>query len=296
MKIKGTIPSGGSVQPTWHVETDQYGIMQGNAEYVLQGTGDWVTMSSLLPKPNSTHPYYENLVCYKTTTAYNAAGTWRVSCEYMGLDRTNTLTEGGRSSIAAQVKGGAQQEDIQSHPRFILMAGTQTTPLRNAWTDNDTQSGVFSGFPNNVDTRIAELQGVRSYLTPTLNVSGYFVTCNREDISRLSNSIGKTSANGMWSTIQLIPKNLFGQPDAEWLTEMVFVTTSKTAQGKDISTPENRTRTWMLTNVSSEEFGNAYWRINFECMLSGRRQWHDDKIANGKHSTYSVYKRDASGG
>jgi hypothetical protein len=281
------------LQPGWHFEVDQYGVVQATAEFVYDGPNGEAPLKGQL-KPGHTHPYNEMLVCHRAVHQADLTGKMKAQCEYIGLNTFDALrVVNGRSRVNASVRGATQQEDIQTHPRFVSMAGTQAAPKNNAWTEQDKASGNFSGFPNNPQTRMVELHGVRQYFSPGLSVSGYYITSNRSDIKTLAKANGTVSADGKWAGIQLIPGYLFGE-DTEWLSKSVLITTGINEAKQDIINTQVRTKTWLLNAVSAEEYGNMYWKVSYECMLSGDRGWHDNVINGAKYNGIHIYQRDVS--
>lgn len=239
------------LQPGWSVEDDGYGLLSCRATFVAShgndaGTsgGDVGDAIGKAPKRGDTFPKDARLTCHRATAAANSNGLLVVTAEYVGIASGNMTTP------EVSGRGATSTEPIATHPSFkSKIGGSSSSPLNGAVFTDD---GAFKEF-SDPDKR---KYGVKSYLAPTLSITGHFYTSDITVAKTLLDAQCTVSEDGKFPNgggLQLIGKLNSLASKVPWSNNR-WVAPDESPQ-------------LLLTGVSIEDFGNLL-KVSFEVLVS----------------------------
>jgi hypothetical protein len=167
------------LQPGWVIENDGFGLLTSKLTFVC----DADKAATLAPKKNAPHPSDGKLTCHRSSYVINDNGLAVITSEYIGI-ATGSIT-------GFQVSGdvGLASQPIQTHPKFTTAANGELA-LKDLGWDIGLQA-----FPETNGTAIANgLVGVKSYLSPDIQITGQFYTSSIAVVQDVQKMVGKTFA------------------------------------------------------------------------------------------------------
>lgn len=248
------------LQPGYKIQTDGYGLTTAVGVFKVDhgGTFDFANRGEPFPVSGFTY-----LKAHKATMTFDALNIATVSVDYVGIGpgyNSGTRTE-------PQITGsqGLTSEHITTHPNWAELysaGGFSGTPIAGVGTGTidvpkyaavaginpteyegnngatfEAETGrKFLGFKK---TKFKDFYGKTNYLAPQCSLSGIFYTNNSTTVNNHRNAVGKTSANGTFATVNLVP---------------AYMGTSFTIDSKN---------QLLLAQVSFEDFGLLY-KVQYE--------------------------------
>jgi len=249
----------GLLQPGWKVSYDGYGLMTCTATYKSDRFGSF----SFIERGSSFSALgFSNLKAHKSVISFDALEVATATVDYVGIELS--VNSGLRTEPQVSGSQGLTSENITTHPNFFELAtGFAGTPIAGVGATGTlavpayplvagTTPAEYSG--NNGATfelatgrkflgfkkaEFKDFYGKSNYLAPQTSFSGHFYTTQSATVQGLINRVGKTSGDGSFLTIDLLP---------------AYMGTSFTVGGKN---------QLLLAQVNAEDFGSLY-KVNYE--------------------------------
>ena len=262
----------GLLQPGWKVSYDGYGLMTCTASYKSDrfGSFSFIERGSTFPAIG-----FSNLKAHKATIAYDALEVATATVDYVGIE--TSYNSGLRTDPQVSGSQGLTSEHITTHPNWAELAtgftgspiagvgpspGTITTPNYQAVTGTNpteyegnngatfeaTTGRKFLGFKK---AQYKDFYGKTNYLAPQTSFSGHFYTTTQATVSGMIARVGKTSGDGSFLTIDLLP---------------AYMGTSFTVGGKN---------QLLLAQVNAEDYGSLY-KVQYEIRYN--REGYDPAV------------------
>jgi hypothetical protein len=214
----------GLLQPGWKVSYDGYGLQTCTATYKSDRFGSFAYIERGV---SFSEIGFTNLKQHKSTISFDSLGIATATVDYVGIE----LDYNGGLRTNPQVSGsqGLTSENITTHPNFFVSAaGFTGDPIAGVGTGS-LLDPVFESVPgtnpveykgNNGATfelptgrkflgfkkaQFKDFYGKTNYLAPQTSFSGHFYTVTAATVQGLINRVGKTSGNGSFLTIDLLP-------------------------------------------------------------------------------------------
>jgi len=250
----------GLLQPGWKVSYDGYGLMTCTATYKSDKNGSFsfIVRGSSFPVIGFT-----NLKAHKASISYDALNIATATVEYVGIE--SVYNSGLRTDPQVSGSQGLTSENITTHPNFFesatgftgspiagvgpspgtkadpnfqAIAGTNPTEYggNNGSTFESPKGRKFLGFKK---AEFNEFYGKTNYLAPQTSFSGHFYTTQSATVQGMVNRVGKTSGDGSFLTIDLLP---------------AYMGTTFTTSGKN---------QLLLAQVNTEDYGSLY-KVQYE--------------------------------
>jgi hypothetical protein len=248
----------GLLQPGWKVSYDGYGLMTCTATYKSDryGSFSFIVRGSSFPVIGFT-----NLKAHKASISYDALNIATATVEYVGIE--SVYNSGLRTDPQVSGSQGLTSENITTHPNFFESAtgfagapiagvgtGTLATPAypmvagtnpaeytgNNGATFELATGRKFLGFKK---AEFKDFYGKTNYLAPQTSFSGHFYTTQSATVQGMVNRVGKTSGDGSFLTIDLLP---------------AYMGTTFTTSGKN---------QLLLAQVNTEDYGSLY-KVQYE--------------------------------
>jgi len=250
------------LQPGAKFQSDGYGLVTGTCVFKEDQTASTSFLARGSACPISSFSFCK---VHKATTTLDALGIATYTVDYVGIG------SGGVSSSLTkpQITGsqGLTTEHITSHPNFFELytaggfsgdpiagvgtGGTISVPNyasagNNEFTGNNGATfekqtgGKFLGF------KVAQYKGLygkTNYLAPQTSFTGHFYTTDTTNVTGMRDRVGKTSGNGSFNSIDLLPS---------------YLGTSFT-----IGTSPDTKNQLLLAQVSFEDYGSLY-KVTYE--------------------------------
>ena len=250
-------------------------MLQPGAKFQNDGYGLWTgTLTFKIDKTGSSSSFYRGAACpisaFSFCKMHKAAvqigdlslDTW--TADYVGIDPSSN--SGFRTNCQVSASQGLTTEHITSHPNFFVLdtaggfsgdpiagvgTGTINDPVyasagsneftgKNGSTFDKVTGGKFLGFKV---PKYKTLYGRTNYLAPQTSFTGHFYTKTDATVQGMMSRVGKTSGNGSFNSIALLPD---------------YLGTSFT-----IGTSPDDMNQLLLAQVSTEDFGTLY-KVNYE--------------------------------
>lgn len=214
----------GLLQPGWKVSYDGYGLMTCTASYKSDrfGSFSFIERGSTFPALG-----FSNLKAHKAAISFDALQVATATVDYVGIELT--YNSGLRTDPQVTGSQGLTSESITTHPNFFELAtGFSGTPIAGVGTGTlavpaypavaATNPSEYEG--NNGATfelatgrkflgfkkpQFKDFYGKTNYLAPQTSFSGHFYTTASATVQGLIARVGKTSGNGSFLTIDLLP-------------------------------------------------------------------------------------------
>lgn len=258
----------GLLQPGWKVSYDGYGLMTCTATYKSDrfGTFSFIERGSTFPALG-----FSNLKAHKAAISFDALQIATATVDYVGIELT--YNSGLRTDPQVTGSQGLTSENITTHPNFFELAtgftgspiagvgsGTLATPAYPAVPGTNEYSGnngatfelatgrKFLGFKK---PEFKDFYGKTNYLAPTTSFSGHFYTTQSATVQGLIARVGKTSGDGSFLTIDLLPAYM----------GTTFTTGSKNQL--------------LLAQVNTEDYGSLY-KVQYEIRYN--REGYDASV------------------
>lgn len=213
-------------QPGAKVTADGYGLLTVTAMFKVDQSYDF----DVLGGRGVACPIAQFAQCdaHKYSASFDSLGIATLTVDYVGIDLN--VNSGLRTNPQVSGSQGLTSENITTHVNFFELAtgfsgspiagvgsGTISAPVYTATTgaNNTTEyignngatfekqsGGKFLGFkvPQNKG-----YYGKSNYLAPQTSFSGFFYTSQSSDVQGLISRVGKTSTNGSFNSIDLLP-------------------------------------------------------------------------------------------
>lgn len=260
----------GLLQPGWKVSYDGYGLMTCTATYKSDrfGTFSFIERGSTFPALG-----FSNLKAHKAAISFDALQIATATVDYVGIELT--YNSGLRTDPQVTGSQGLTSENITTHPNFFELAtgftgspiagvgsGTLATPAypavagtnpveysgNNGATFELATGRKFLGFKK---PEFKDFYGKTNYLAPTTSFSGHFYTTQSATVQGLIARVGKTSGDGSFLTIDLLPAYM----------GTTFTTGSKNQL--------------LLAQVNTEDYGSLY-KVQYEIRYN--REGYDASV------------------
>ena len=247
----------GLLQPGWKVSYDGYGLMTCTATFKSDrfGSFSFIERGSTFPALG-----FSNLKAHKATISYDALEVATATVDYVGIELS--YNSGLRTDPQVTGSQGLTSDNITTHPNFFETAagftgapiagvgtGSLATPAyaavpgatdqyegNNGATFEATIGRKFLGFRK---PQFKDFYGKSNYLAPQTSFAGHFYTTTSATVSGMINRVGKTSGNGSFLSIDLLP---------------AYMGTSFTVSGKN---------QLLLAQVNAEDYGSLY-KVQYE--------------------------------
>lgn len=252
-------------------------MLQPGAKFQNDGYGLWTgTLTFKIDKAGSSASFYRGATCpiasfnfckmHKTAVQLGELNLDTWTAEYVGIDPSKN--SGFRTDCQVSASQGLTTDHITAHPNFFELdsaggfsgdpiagvgasPGTINTPNyapagNNEYTGNNGATfekqtgGKFLGF------KVAQyktLYGKTNYLAPQTSFTGHFYTNTDATVQGMMTRVGKTSGNGQFNSIRLLPDYL--------------------GSSFTLGTAPNQINQLLLAQVSTEDFGTLY-KVNYE--------------------------------
>lgn len=213
----------GLLQPGWKVSYDGYGLMTCTASYKSDrfGSFSFIERGSTFPALG-----FSNLKAHKAAISFDALQVATATVDYVGIELT--YNSGLRTDPQVTGSQGLTSESITTHPNFFELAtGFSGTPIAGVGTGTlavpayPAVAGASSEFEGNNGAtfelatgrkflgfkkpQFKDFYGKTNYLAPQTSFSGHFYTTASATVQGLIARVGKTSGNGSFLTIDLLP-------------------------------------------------------------------------------------------
>lgn len=260
----------GLLQPGWKVSYDGYGLMTCTASYKSDrfGSFSFIERGSTFPALG-----FSNLKAHKATISFDALDVATATVDYVGIE--TSYNSGLRTDPQVSGSQGLTSEHISTHPNFFETAtgftgspiagvgtGTLATPAypavagsnpaeyegNNGATFEVATGRKFLGFKK---AQFKDFYGKTNYLAPQTSFSGHFYTTTAATVSGMIARVGKTSGDGSFLTIDLLP---------------AYMGTSFTVAGKN---------QLLLAQVNAEDYGSLY-KVQYEIRYN--REGYDPAV------------------
>jgi hypothetical protein len=248
----------GLLQPGWKVNYDGYGLMTCTASYKSDrfGSFSFIERGSSFPALG-----FSNLKAHKASISYDALEVATATVDYVGIELV--YNSGLRTDPQVSGSQGLTSENITTHPNFFETAtgfsgspiagvgtGSLATPAypavsgtnpveysgNNGATFEIATGRKFLGFKK---AEFKDFYGKTNYLAPQTSFSGHFYTTQSATVQGMINRVGKTSGNGSFLAIDLLP---------------AYMGSSFTVSGKN---------QLLLAQVNAEDYGSLY-KVQYE--------------------------------
>lgn len=248
----------GLLQPGWKVNYDGYGLMTCTASYKSDryGSFSFIERGSSFPALG-----FSNLKAHKASISFDALQVATATVDYVGIELG--YNSGLRTDPQVSGSQGLTSESITTHPNFFETAtgfsgspiagvgtGTLATPAypavagttpieysgNNGATFEIATGRKFLGFKK---AEFKDFYGKTNYLAPQTSFSGHFYTTQSATVQGMINRVGKTSGDGSFLTIDLLP---------------AYMGSSFTVSGKN---------QLLLAQVNAEDYGSLY-KVQYE--------------------------------
>ena len=248
----------GLLQPGWKVSYDGYGLMTCTASYKSDKAGSF----SFIERGSAfAEVGFTNLKAHKASISFDSLGIATATVDYVGIE----LSYNGGLRTDPQVSGsqGLTSENITTHPNFFesgagftgspiagVGTGSLATPAypavggtnpieysgNNGATFELASGRKFLGFKK---AEFKDFYGKSNYLAPQTSFSGQFYTTQSATVQGMIARVGKTSGNGSFLTIDLLP---------------AYMGSTFTIAGK---------HQLLLSQVNAEDYGSLY-KVQYE--------------------------------
>jgi len=235
-------------QPGGKFSDDGYGLITAT---VVWKSDQSASLNSVVNR-GSTCPLAGASFCdaHKYTIAYDALGLALITVDYVGIDPA--INSGTRTNPQVGVSQGLTSEHISTHSNFFTPVSGIAGPtpfdestivtgefkgLNGAHFASAT-GGTFRGFK---DPAAPLYYGKSNYLAPQTSFSGIFYTNTEATPKALVSLVGKTSGNGSFNSIALLPSYM----------------------GTSFVTGSGSRNQLLLAQVNVEDFGLLY-KVNYE--------------------------------
>jgi hypothetical protein len=235
-------------QPGGKFSDDGYGLITAT---VVWKSDQSSSLNSVVNR-GSTCPLAGANFCdaHKYTITYDSLGLANITVDYVGIDPS--INSGARTNPQVGVSQGLTSEHISTHSNFFTattgIAGptpftistiepTEFKGLNGAHFAKAT-GGKFLGFK---DPASPLYYGKTNYLAPQTSFSGIFYTTTEATPKALVERVGKTSGNGSFNSIALLPAYM----------------------GTSFVTAVGARNQLLLSQVNVEDFGLLY-KVNYE--------------------------------
>lgn len=235
-------------QPGGKFADDGYGLITATVTWKSDQSA---SLGSVVNR-GSTCPLSGASFCdaHKYSIAYDNLGLATIVVDYVGIDPS--INSGTRTNPQVGVSQGLTSEHISTHPSFF----TATTGIAGPapYTASTVATGEFKGlngahfesstggkFMGFKDPAAPLYYGRTNYLAPQTSFSGHFYTSTEATPKGLVDRVGKTSGNGSFNSIPLLP----------------------TYMGTSFVTGTGSRNQLLLAQVNVEDFGLLY-KVNYE--------------------------------
>jgi len=235
-------------QPGGKFADDGYGLITATVVWKADQTA---SLGSVVNR-GSTCPLSGASFCdaHKYTIAYDSLGLANITVEYVGIDPA--INSGTRTNPQVGVSQGLTSDHISTHPSFFTattgiagpapfdpssLAPGQFNGLNGAHFES-ASGGAFKGFK---DPAYPLYYGKTNYLAPQTSFSGIFYTNVEATPKSLVERVGKTSGNGSFNSIALLPAYM----------------------GTSFVTGSGSRNQLLLAQVNVEDFGLLF-KVNYE--------------------------------
>lgn len=249
-------------QPGAKVSADGYGLLTVTAVFKVDQSYDFDVLGGR--GVACPIPQFAQCDAHKYSATFDSLGIATLTVDYVGIDLN--VNSGLRTNPQVGGSQGLTSESITTHPNFFELAtgfsgspiagvgpspGTKNDPNfqpvtgpnntteyegNNGATFETTKGRKFLGFKK---AEFNDFYGKTNYLAPQTSFSGFFYTSQSSHVTGLVQRIGKTSGNGSFNSIDLLPS---------------YMGTSFTIGGKN---------QLLLAQVNTEDFGSLY-KVNYE--------------------------------
>ena len=247
----------GLLQPGWKVSYDGYGLMTCTATYKSDRFGSF----SFIERGSSFSALgFTNLKAHKAAISFDALEVATATVDYVGIE--TSYNSGLRTDPQVSGSQGLTSENITTHPNFFELAtGFSGTPIAGVGTGTlavpayPLVSGTTNEYSGNngatfelatgrkflgfKKAEFKDFYGKSNYLAPQTSFSGHFYTTQSATVQGLINRVGKTSGDGSFLTIDLLP---------------AYMGTTFTVGGKN---------QLLLAQVNAEDYGSLY-KVQYE--------------------------------
>jgi hypothetical protein len=246
-------------QPGAKIQGDGYGLLTAT---VVWKADESASINSVINR-GSTCPLVGlgTLTAHKYSIAYDALGIATITVDYVGIE--SSYHSGQRTDPQITTNQGLTSEPLTTHPNFFELAagftgepivgvgtGTLAAPVYEQKSENNKveyegnngsrfelqSGGKFLGF------KVPEYKtfyGKTSYLAPVSAFSGIFYTTQSSTVQNLLDRVGKTSGDGTFDSIPLIPTYLGTSFQIDGFNQL------------------------LLSQVNTEDFGDLY-KVHYE--------------------------------
>ena len=235
-------------QPGGKLADDGYGLITAT---VVWKADESASLGSVVNRGSSC-PLIGATFCdaHKYTITYDSLGIATLVVDYVGIDPA--VNSGTRTNPQVGVSQGLTSEHITTHPSFYTattgIAGakpfgastivpTEFAGLNGSHFES-ANGGKFLGFK---DPDYPLYYGRTNYLAPQTTFAGHFYTTNSATPKGLVELVSKTSGNGSFLSIALLP----------------------TYMGTSFVTATGSRNQLLLSQVTVEDFGLLY-KVNYE--------------------------------
>lgn len=247
-------------------------LLQPGAKFSNDGYGLWTaTLTFAIDKLGSSASFFRGANCpvsafsfckmHKSAVQLGSLDLDTWTADYVGIDPSKN--GGARTDVQVAGSQGLTSENITTHPNFFeLASGFTGTPIAGVGASPGTlavpnyaptsPAGEFTGnrgatFEKKTGGKFLGFKkpefkgyyGKSSYLAPQTSFSGHFYTTSESTVQGMIARVGKTSGNGSFNSIALLPS---------------YMGTSFSADSKN---------QLLLAQVSTEDYGLLY-KVQYE--------------------------------
>lgn len=266
-------------QKGWAIKNDGFGLLESSV--IFRGAQENV---GNLPTKGERHLRDERLFCYRVETTKVEGGMIECKADYCGIEQADGMTE-----IKLSISSSSSTDPIETHPNFEKkIGGKPSAPLNGAIFVNpqtnqvtqDDQVGVFSEFStytshtypggSGLGTMVEKnrFAGVKNFYNPGVAMKGEFFTKEIGRADAVIGSVGKSSLDGTFGGIALIP----GWAKAAVVSALKPFTVEIVA-GKLLQ------RNFLLSSASCEAYGNVY-KVSYDLVMGGALGWIEEIYPN----------------
>ena len=235
-------------QPGGKFSDDGYGLITAT---VVWKSDQSASLNSVVNR-GSTCPLSGASFCdaHKYTIAYDSLGLALITVDYVGIDPA--INSGTRTNPQVGVSQGLTSEHISTHSNFFTPVSGIAGPT--PFSESTIVTGEFKGlngahfasatggtFRGFKDPAAPLYYGKSNYLAPQTSFSGIFYTNTEATPKALVSLVGKTSGNGSFNSIALLPSYM----------------------GTSFVTGTGSRNQLLLAQVNVEDFGLLY-KVNYE--------------------------------
>jgi hypothetical protein len=243
----GNALSTAMLQPGAKFQSDGYGLVTGVCIFREDVAGSSTFLARGQACPISDYSFCK---VHKATTTRDSLGLVTYNVDYVGIG------SGGISSTLTKPQVGVSQgltsEHISTHPSFFTASTGIAGPA--PYTASTVATGEFKGlngahfesasggkFLGFKDPAAPLYYGRTNYLAPQTSFTGHFYTSTEATPKALVDRVGKTSGNGEFNSIALLPAYM----------------------GTSFVTGTGSRNQLLLAQVNVEDFGLLY-KVNYE--------------------------------